>query len=218
MAIKIQIEGDDHYEIHNFLNEQASPLIRQRELELANNKLHDELYELRNKLDQEKARPNGATSQALVLDMLKAFNGPSGSKIMTIKYIREMTGCGLKEAKDLYESVRPINPELLPITNVANMSRQDLISFVSCFGGNKIGAIKALRVVTRLGLKEAKDTVELVWSEVFPPGNNVQQPYVMAKLVGTVRGEGEVPPVELPYEGPCSCAACVEEAPPDFID
>lgn len=82
-----------------------------------------------------------------------------GNKIGAIKRVRELTGMGLKEAKDYVETLPPGGPAALPITRpqpagdlaeVHALARQ----------GNKIAAIKRYRELTGAGLKEAKDYVD----------------------------------------------------------
>jgi ribosomal protein L7/L12 len=88
-----------------------------------------------------------------------------GNKIEAIKRCRELTGLGLKEAKDFVESLPPGGPIDLPF-NVApalprQVSPQELAEVRALVArGNKIQAIKRYRELTGLGLKEAKDYVD----------------------------------------------------------
>lgn len=97
-------------------------------------------------------------------------------RIAVIMAVRELTGLGLKEAKDLVESA-PVtlqgNPEILlrklreagataetvgePVP-VAPVEERDVL--LRDVGSNKILVIKIVRAATGLGLKETKDLVE----------------------------------------------------------
>lgn len=84
-----------------------------------------------------------------------------GSKLEAIKRVRELTGLGLKEAKDMVEAwdvggALPALPAATPATPRGDMAEVRAI----LFGGNKIAAIKRYREITGAGLKEAKDAVE----------------------------------------------------------
>ncbi len=101
-----------------------------------------------------------------VLDFLT-----QGQKIMAIKRVRELTGIGLKEAKDLVEAIergqieinRPLTP--LPPTNptfpmTPEQATNDPEVHELLARGLKINAIKRVRELTGVGLKEAKDLVD----------------------------------------------------------
>lgn len=87
-----------------------------------------------------------------------------GQKIEAIKRVREMTGLGLKEAKDYVDSIQQgVSPAALsPVSpppsgdpgRVEQEARQILAT------GTTISAIKRVRELTGLGLKEAKDYVD----------------------------------------------------------
>ena len=88
------------------------------------------------------------------------------NKIEAIKRVRELTGLGLKESKDyvealpraaLYDLPTPVPPPVAG-TNLAAPDLTEVSALLA--GGNKIAAIKRLRELTGLGLKEAKDYVE----------------------------------------------------------
>ncbi len=49
---------------------------------------------------------------------------------------------------------------LLAVMLLLLKRRQNLMSFLLAAGANKVAAIKAVRTITGLGLKEAKDAVE----------------------------------------------------------
>lgn len=86
-----------------------------------------------------------------------------GDKIAAIKRVREMTGVGLKEAKDLVETIadtpvgslssnRPRTPE------ASGLDEAEVRVLVD--RGELIEAIKLVRAKTSMGLKEAKDYVD----------------------------------------------------------
>lgn len=78
----------------------------------------------------------------------------SGNKIEAIKILREITGMGLKEAKDAVESGTVSKPEkdtdVILSEKVLDKLRE----------GKKIDAIRILREETGLGLKDSKELVE----------------------------------------------------------
>ena len=86
-----------------------------------------------------------------------------GNKIAAIKRVRELTSMGLKEAKDYVEALPPggAMPPLpaarqdMPIDATTDAELRALLA-----QGNKIAAIKRVRELTGVGLKEAKDYVE----------------------------------------------------------
>jgi ribosomal protein L7/L12 len=95
----------------------------------------------------------------------------NGQKIAAIKRVRELTGLGLKEAKDYVESLPPVAPTAAttgpamsvgPIATIAHVdsSKVEREARAILARGNKIAAIKRVRELTGLGLKEAKDYVE----------------------------------------------------------
>lgn len=96
-----------------------------------------------------------------------------GQKIEAIKHVRELTGLGLKEAKDYVDSIQQgVSPATLsPVSppssgnpgNVEEEARQLLAT------GNAITAIKRVRELTGLGLKEAKDYVDALQRGGAPP-------------------------------------------------
>ena len=94
-----------------------------------------------------------------------------GMKINAIKRVRQLTGIGLKEAKDLVEAIergeiaidQPLTP--LPPANPAfpitpEQATQDGEIRDLLAQGQKLNAIKRVRELTGMGLKEAKDFVE----------------------------------------------------------
>jgi ribosomal protein L7/L12 len=85
-----------------------------------------------------------------------------GNKIEAIKRVRELTGMGLKEAKDYVEAL-PLTGTTPPVSNTsAAPAISAALSEVYLLAqqGNKIQAIKRYRELTGVGLKEAKDFVE----------------------------------------------------------
>jgi ribosomal protein L7/L12 len=88
----------------------------------------------------------------------------SGNTIAAVKRVRELTGWGLKEAREYVQSLSPTQPGSAPLPiDAATRSRDpaadpDVQSQLA--RGNKIGAIKRVRELTGWGLKEAKDYVD----------------------------------------------------------
>jgi ribosomal protein L7/L12 len=94
-----------------------------------------------------------------------------GNKIEAIKRVRELTGMGLKEAKDYVESLPALSPTATtaaPTSSIESGATHLPLESVGAdpevhallAAGNKIQAIKRVRELTGLGLKEAKDYVE----------------------------------------------------------
>lgn len=89
----------------------------------------------------------------------------AGQKIEAIKRYRELTGVGLKEAKDAVEALERGEAPMLPPTSSAPAANvQELLR-----EGRKLEAIKLYREQTGLGLKEAKDAVEAMELGAPPP-------------------------------------------------
>jgi ribosomal protein L7/L12 len=86
----------------------------------------------------------------------------SGNKIEAIKHVREQTGLGLKEAKDLVEAMERGASVALHATTAAPAFHGDLDSKARRLvaAGKAIEAIKLVRERKDLGLKEAKDYVD----------------------------------------------------------
>lgn len=82
----------------------------------------------------------------------------NGNKIGAIKVIREMTGAGLKEAKDCYEAAFAVEVPITGNPNTASM--ENLLRLVKNEPESKIAIIKEVRSLLGIGLKEAKDAVE----------------------------------------------------------
>lgn len=86
-----------------------------------------------------------------------------GNKIEAIKLYRQVTGLGLKEAKDAVEAIQA--GQSIRFTNLpsakAPQSQATLLAVKTLLqAGKKIEAIKVYRQLTGVGLKEAKDVVE----------------------------------------------------------
>jgi ribosomal protein L7/L12 len=99
-----------------------------------------------------------------------------GNKIEAIKRVRELTGLGLKEAKDYVEAMplsglRGSPAPAAPAPSRGEAPAADLAEVSALLaGGNKIEAIKRVRELTGLGLKEAKDYVDsLPLGGALPP-------------------------------------------------
>jgi ribosomal protein L7/L12 len=111
------------------------------------------------------ARRNSVAISSADLAAISALVA-GNNKIEAIKRVRELTGLGLKEAKDYVEAMpltaQPDLPAPAPPPIVhTNLAAPDLAEVsVLMASGNKIEAIKRLRELTGLGLKEAKDYVE----------------------------------------------------------
>lgn len=104
------------------------------------------------------------------------------NKIQAIRYVREETGLGLKEAKDITDAAY----SGASLEKCASAPQQiDPRKLVAQFGDRKIQAIKYVREQTGLDLKEAKDIVDAAYA---PPQ------YQAAKSVYTAS--------EQPYTGP----------------
>jgi ribosomal protein L7/L12 len=88
-----------------------------------------------------------------------------GNKIQAIKRLRDLTGLGLKEAKDYVDSLPPIPPSGDDFTPDAGpeprpLSGEEIDELRALAAANKIQAIKRCRELTGLGLKECKDFIE----------------------------------------------------------
>jgi ribosomal protein L7/L12 len=88
----------------------------------------------------------------------------SGDTIAAVKRVRELTGLGLKEARDDVQSLSPTQPGSAPLPiGTAPPSRDPAVDpdvQIQLARGNKIAAIKRVRELTGWGLKEAKDYVD----------------------------------------------------------
>jgi ribosomal protein L7/L12 len=85
-----------------------------------------------------------------------------GNKIGAIKRVRELTGMGLKEAKDFVESWERAGSVPALAASPPPSPPGDAMAEVRALAaaGNKLGAIKRYRELTGVGLKEAKDFVD----------------------------------------------------------
>jgi large subunit ribosomal protein L7/L12 len=107
--------------------------------------------------DEADAGPSEAESNTLdgrVLALVRA-----GRKIEAIKLYRDMTGAGLKEAKDAVESLERGGAVSAPSDR---SSADDLELLELLRAGQTIRAIKLYREKTGVGLADAKQAVEAV--------------------------------------------------------
>lgn len=109
-----------------------------------------------------------------------------GNKIGAIKLYREQTGIGLKEAKDVVETMEQERQRTM-LSEMAEMYKGDDAVESLLIAGNRINAIKLYRQRTGVGLKEAKDAIDrmMVEMKATRPTRSYQ------------RGEGYVDPAEL---------------------
>lgn len=84
----------------------------------------------------------------------------AGRKIEAIKRYRELTGVGLKEAKDAVEALESGRSASLPPKSSVLRQVHDSEIEAQIRSGHLIDAIKLYREKTGVGLKEAKDAVE----------------------------------------------------------
>ena len=86
----------------------------------------------------------------------------SGNKIDAIKRVREQTGLGLKEAKELVDAMERGAPITIHAHTSSSAFHGDLDDEARklAAAGHKLEAIKLVREQKNLGLKEAKDYVE----------------------------------------------------------
>ncbi len=85
-----------------------------------------------------------------------------GRKIEAIKKVRELTGMGLKEAKDYVDSLARSVLQNTSVFKETGVSKETL-EFEArelLARGRKIEAIKKVMELTGVGLKEAKDFVD----------------------------------------------------------
>lgn len=111
----------------------------------------------------------------------------AGNKIEAIKRLRELTGMGLREAKEAVERIdspaavhvllqkaRPSSPGPILIDADVRLLAQQ---------GKRIDAIKLLRARKRIGLKDAKDAVD---AAVPPPPLNLRPLWWIVVAVAAV--------------------------------
>ncbi len=86
----------------------------------------------------------------------------AGNKIEAIKQVREQTGLGLKEAKDLVEAMERGASVAIRAGDSSPAFHGDIDSKARSMvsAGQVVEAIKLIREQKHLGLKEAKDYVE----------------------------------------------------------
>jgi ribosomal protein L7/L12 len=97
-----------------------------------------------------------------------------GSKIAAIAQYREITGVGLKEAKDAVEALMDGAPVNHPVSSQGSESDPFLENRIKRLLAErkKIEAVKAYREVYHCGLKEAKDAVDLIQAEMRREGHS----------------------------------------------
>jgi ribosomal protein L7/L12 len=118
----------------------------------------------------------------------------AGNKIEAIKAYREITGLGLKEAKDAVEAIEAGRPLVVMQSTIVAARQQgaieaapvspfnssaELMDEIKCLlrEGNKIEAIRIHREYFNMGLKESKDAVEAVEAELkFEPEPAIESP------------------------------------------
>lgn len=84
-----------------------------------------------------------------------------GDKIEAIKRLREITGCGLKEAKDAVEGLDQPSGRRAQAKQDLDPDAPLSVAVVAALQqGNKIEAIRQLRVQRGIGLKDAKDAID----------------------------------------------------------
>jgi ribosomal protein L7/L12 len=110
-------------------------------------------FALRRDVEKEAMDAQSATWETEARSLLA-----QGQKINAIKLVRERTGLGLAEAKNLVESW-PDAP-VKPLSAIPHPATWEAKARYLLAQGQKIDAIKLVREMTGLGLKEAKDLVE----------------------------------------------------------
>ena len=93
-------------------------------------------------------------------EILAVWN--SGSKVLAIKLLRDQSGLGLAEAKQLLESADAAGSPLAVnrATPASAELRTELSIHAAMASGNKLEAVKLLKEATGLGLAEAKERID----------------------------------------------------------
>jgi ribosomal protein L7/L12 len=87
-----------------------------------------------------------------------------GQQIEAIRLLREASGLGLKDAKDAVDAHLRGESVMLPSADVVtDTAPQDVIEALR--RGNKIDAVRRMRAHTGLGLKEAKERVDVLQAQ-----------------------------------------------------
>lgn len=114
----------------------------------------------------EAANSNGVESKLTEYVLGHYF---PGYKVKAIKYWREQTGCGLKEAKEAVDSLWNTGPSarISMETPKNNLNETQLCRFVlnTYYPNYKVKAIKYWREQTGWGLKESKEKIDFLWSQ-----------------------------------------------------
>jgi len=97
-----------------------------------------------------------------------------GNKIAAIAQYREITGVGLKEAKDAVEALMRGAPVNLPVSSQDREPDPFLENRIKRLLAErkKIEAVKIYREAYQCGLKEAKDAVDLIQAEMRKDGDS----------------------------------------------
>ena len=107
-----------------------------------------------------------APDKDLELAVRGLLRGPRPNKIMAIKVVRERTGMGLREAKAYVDALGAgaFRDDAHARPGASAYDEADgVIRGLRDAHGSKIEAIKRVREMTGLGLKEAKDFVDARW-------------------------------------------------------
>jgi ribosomal protein L7/L12 len=123
-------------------------------------------------------------------------------KLDAIKYVREMSGAGLREAKDYVEwlthqmgdGADEADETGGNVGLAAAAHDAEMLDFLT--QGRKIEAIKRVRVLTGVGLKEAKDFVEMVERGEI----DISQPAPLPPLPSTPSPTFQVSPEQAAYD------------------
>ena len=91
-------------------------------------------------------------------EILSIWN--SGSKVLAIKLLREQSGLGLAEAKQLLESTDADAADSPLAMYSAIPASAELRIHAAMASGNKLEAVKLLKEATGLGLAEAKERID----------------------------------------------------------
>lgn len=129
----------------------------------------------------------GASMTMAAADSVVRAMAARGEKIQAIKMVREMTGLGLKEAKDYVESL-PDAPSMMTVARqllgaaggtvpgpgAGASMRTEALALVS--RGQALDAIKLVRERTGMGLKEAKEYVDELAASQDARGGDRRRP------------------------------------------
>lgn len=113
--MKITVEINDTEELHQLVDRVTAPIHEANSLHNRNTRLEARVMELEDKLVDTRSevyrlQQVAPTTKAYAKVMELGTAHRHGQKINCVKLIRELTGCGLKEAKDLYEGAFTMEP------------------------------------------------------------------------------------------------------------